>query len=88
MNEELRYVYDTPSSGKLNYLLKAIGFENWDPDSVKQNTINQNVLRVNNDLKEIGVDKWVDIGYSRADGVSKFSARCDLTVHYFKTLLD
>lgn len=88
LNEESTYVYDTPSSGKLNYLLKAIGLEqDWEPPSVRPNSITQNVRRVNDGLKDIGVNKWVEIAYSQAEGGSIFSPKCDLTVHYFKSLL-
>jgi tetratricopeptide (TPR) repeat protein len=87
LDNQKSYAYDTPGSGKLNYLLKAMGLEDWEPSSVKRNTITQNVRRVNEDLKEIGVEKWVEINYSRADG-GNLLARCDLTVHYFKSLLD
>lgn len=81
--KEKTYNLDTPRSGKLNYLLKAMGLEDWET-SVEQNTITQTVGRVNDDLEKLGVDEWVKIAYLEA----KFSSKCDLTVHYFKSLLD
>lgn len=87
--DEIRaYEHDTQRSGKLNYLLKAIGLEqDWEPPSVRPNSITQNVRRVNDGLKDIGVNKWVEIAYSQTEGGSIFSPKCDLTVHYFKSLL-
>jgi len=88
LNEEVTYEHDTPRSGKLNYLLGALHLEDWEIASVRDNTITQNIHRLNDDLKGIGVDNWVKITYGHEYGEGKLAATCDLTVHYFKSLLD
>ena len=87
LDREKTYEYDTPGSGKLNYLLKALNLENWDPPDM-QNTITQNIRRINADLGKIGADKLLEVAYSREDGGRLFCPKCDLTIHYFKSLLD
>lgn len=86
--KEKKYEQDTLSSGRLNYLLGALRLEAWEKGTVKDNTITKNVHRLNNDLYGIGIDNWVNITYGHEYGERKLTATCDLSVHYFKSLLD
>ena len=74
-------------SSRLNYLLGAFCLEAWETGTVRDNTITQNVHRLNDDLKCIGVDNWAKITYSHEYGERRLTATCDLSVHYFKSLL-
>ena len=62
--------------------------EDWEIPSDTHDTIAQNIHRVNEDLQKIGVAHQVEIKYSREDGGRIFCPKCDLSVHYFKSLLD
>lgn len=88
LDKHKSYEYNSPRSGKLNYLLKALDLEDWEIPSDTHDTIAQNIHRVNEDLQKIGVAHQVEIKYSREDGGRIFCPKCDLSVHYFKSLLD
>ena len=87
-DKEKYYEYDTERWGKLYYLLTAMGLEYWDLPSNNHNTRTQNVHRINADLINVEADQRVEIAYSRVGGGRLYCSKCDLTIHYFKSLLD
>lgn len=88
LDKQKSYEYNSPRSGKLNYLLKTLDLEDWELPSDTHDTIAQNIHRVNDDLQKIGVAHQIKIAYSREGGGRLYCSKCDLTIHYFKSLLD